>query len=38
MREGCDAGERMQAIFAKHGVAARVLDLAISTTGIVREG
>jgi homoserine kinase len=35
---GCDAGERMQAIFAKHGVASRVLDLAISSTGIVREG
>ena len=35
---GCDAGERMQAIFAKHGVASRVLDLAISATGIVREG
>ena len=37
-RAGCDAGERMQAIFAKHGVASRVLDLAISSTGIVREG
>jgi homoserine kinase len=35
---GCDAGERMQAIFAKHGVSSRVLDLAISATGIVREG
>ncbi len=35
---GCDAGERIQAIFAKHGVASRVLDLAISPTGIVREG
>jgi homoserine kinase len=34
----CDAGERMQAIFAKHGVASRVLDLAISPAGIVREG
>ena len=38
VKPGCDAGERMQAIFAKHGVAARVLDLAISPTGIVREG
>ena len=37
-RAGCDAGERMQAIFAKHGVASRVLDLAISAGGIVREG
>ncbi len=37
-RAGCDAGERMQAIFAKHGVASRVLDLAISGPGIVREG
>lgn len=37
-REGCDAGERMQAIFAKHGVASRVLDLALSARGIVREG
>jgi len=37
-RAGCDAGERMQAIFAKHGVASRVLDLPISTAGIVREG
>lgn len=37
-RAGCDAGERMQAIFAKHGVASRVLDLAISGRGIVREG
>ncbi len=37
-RAGCDAGERMQAIFAKHGVAARVLDLAISGAGIIREG
>jgi homoserine kinase len=37
-RPGCDAGERMQAIFAKHGVASRVLDLAISARGIVREG
>jgi homoserine kinase len=37
-RSGCDAGERMQAIFAKHGVASRVLDLAISARGIVREG
>jgi homoserine kinase len=35
---GCDAGEQMQAIFAKHGVASQVLDLAISATGIVREG
>jgi homoserine kinase len=38
IREGSDAGERMQAIFAKHGVAARVLDLALSVPGIVREG
>jgi homoserine kinase len=38
VQPGCDAGERMQAIFAKHGVASRVLDLAISPTGIVREG
>ena len=30
VRAGCDAGERMQAIFAKHGVASRVLDLALS--------
>jgi homoserine kinase len=37
-REGSDAGERMQAIFAKHGVASRVLDLALSAPGIVREG
>lgn len=37
-RSECDAGERMQAIFAKHGVASRVLDLAISGRGIVREG
>lgn len=37
-RAGCDAGERMQAIFAKHGVAARVLALPISAAGIVREG
>jgi homoserine kinase len=37
-RPGCDAGERMQAIFAKHGVASRVLDLTISAGGIVREG
>jgi homoserine kinase len=38
VKPGCDAGERMQAIFAKHGVSSRVLDLAISATGIVREG
>jgi homoserine kinase len=38
VRPGCDAGERMQAIFAKHGVASRVLDLAISPAGIIREG
>ena len=38
VREGCDAGERMQAIFAKHGIASRVLDLALSAGGIVREG
>jgi homoserine kinase len=38
VREGSDAGERMQAVFAKHGVASRVLDLAVSPTGIVREG
>jgi homoserine kinase len=38
VREGSDAGERMQAIFAKHGVASRVLDLALSTAGIKREG
>ncbi len=37
-REGCEAGERMQAIFAKHGVASRVLDLEVSARGIVREG
>jgi homoserine kinase len=37
-RRECDAGERMQAIFAKHGVASRVLQLAISAGGIVREG
>lgn len=37
-RDGCDAGERVQAIFAKHGVASRVLDLAVSARGIVREG
>ena len=37
-REVCDAGERMQAIFAKHGVASRVLDLALSGRGILREG
>jgi homoserine kinase len=37
-RSECDAGERMQAIFAKHGVASRVLQLAISAGGIVREG
>ncbi len=35
---GSDAGERMQAIFSKHGVASRVLDLAVSAEGIVREG
>jgi len=28
----------MQAIFAKHGVASRVLELPISAAGIVREG
>jgi homoserine kinase len=37
-RAGCDAGERMQAIFAKHGVASQVLDLGLSAGGIVREG
>ncbi|HEY5349232.1 MAG TPA: homoserine kinase [Candidatus Lustribacter sp.] len=37
-RAGCDAGERMQAIFAKHGVASQVLDLGLSAEGIVREG
>jgi homoserine kinase len=37
-RPGSDAGERMQAIFAKHGVSSQVLDLALSARGIVREG
>jgi homoserine kinase len=38
VQPGCDAGERMQAIFAKHGVSSRVMDLAVSPSGIVREG
>jgi homoserine kinase len=38
VRDGSDAGERMQAIFAKHGVLSRVLDLALCGPGIVREG
>ncbi len=33
-----DAGERVRAIFARHGVDARVLDLALAPHGIVREG
>jgi homoserine kinase len=38
VRDESDAGERMQAIFAAHGVRSRVLDLALSVPGIVREG
>jgi len=35
---GSDAGERVRAVFARHGVAARVLDLAPAERGIEREG
>ena len=35
---GSDAGESVRAVFAKHGVSARVLDLQPAERGIVREG
>ena len=35
---GSEAGERLRDVFAKHGVEAEVLDLALTEQGIVREG
>jgi homoserine kinase len=35
---GSAAGEAVRAVFARHGVAAKVLDLAPASHGIVREG
>lgn len=35
---GSAAGERVQAVFARHGVASRVLDLTPAEHGVVREG
>jgi homoserine kinase len=35
---GSAAGERVQAVFARHGVTSRVLDLSPAEHGVVREG
>lgn len=38
VRPGCRVGERLAAIFARHGVASRTFELALAADGIVREG
>jgi homoserine kinase len=38
IRPGCRVGERLTAIFARHGVTSRSFELALAEKGIVREG
>jgi len=38
IRPGCRVGERLAAIFGRHGVTSRSFDLALAARGIVREG